>query len=306
MNLKPSAAQGSITEVPPAVMTGTLYHFHEDYIGRPYMITSPKPTSGNPWISWYAEYSPFGEVVYEAGNIIIGNPALTGIFYQPAFRFPGQYEDEETGFVYNWNRYYIPWIGRYNRIDPMLTAEEGFSGNPYNYVLNPLLWADFTGLYGKDQHYDYIVKEYPRNHLFRCNNLKTIAEADNAVDYSSKFDKCKYHFNDNPSVDFSNDLYNSCNPVKFGQALHAVQDHFAHRDPRKKGGPFDCKLFWSHPHWGIGGKDPDDFTSGNPADMDMQQAVNDLLNEFDERCCDCKGNRDIRENNYLRSGGICR
>jgi len=44
------------------------------------------------------------------------------------FRFPGQYQDPEdelyNNIYYNWHRWYIPGIGRYNRADPVTLKPE--------------------------------------------------------------------------------------------------------------------------------------------------------------------------------------
>jgi RHS repeat-associated protein len=58
-------------------------------------------------------------------------------------RFPGQYEDEETGLCYNRFRYYDPEAGRYLTPDPLGLAG-GF--DPYGYVPNPLRQIDPLGL----------------------------------------------------------------------------------------------------------------------------------------------------------------
>jgi RHS repeat-associated protein len=60
-------------------------------------------------------------------------------------RFPGQYEDEESGLYYNRFRYYDCETGHYISADPI-----GLAGgtNPYGYVLNPLDWKDPLGLAG--------------------------------------------------------------------------------------------------------------------------------------------------------------
>ncbi|WP_323743884.1 RHS repeat domain-containing protein [Lelliottia nimipressuralis] len=58
-------------------------------------------------------------------------------------RFPGQYEDEESGLYYNRFRYYDYETGHYLSPDPI-----GLLGgvNPYGYVHNPLGWIDPLGL----------------------------------------------------------------------------------------------------------------------------------------------------------------
>lgn len=65
--------------------------------------------------------------------------------YQP-FRFPGQYEDPETGLYYNYFRDYDSQLGRYIQADPI-----GLAGgiNVFNYSeVNPVNIVDPLGLYG--------------------------------------------------------------------------------------------------------------------------------------------------------------
>jgi RHS repeat-associated protein len=61
-------------------------------------------------------------------------------------RFPGQYEDVETGTYYNYMRTYLPMVGRYGESDPI-----GLAGgiNTYGYAeANPLMYTDPYGLFG--------------------------------------------------------------------------------------------------------------------------------------------------------------
>jgi RHS repeat-associated protein len=58
-------------------------------------------------------------------------------------RFPGQYEDQETGTYYNYMRTYLPMVGRYGESDPI-----GLGGGVNTYVygnLAPLSNVDVDG-----------------------------------------------------------------------------------------------------------------------------------------------------------------
>ena len=58
-------------------------------------------------------------------------------------RFPGQYHDAETGWDYNYHRYYDPAIGRYASPDPLGLAP---SPDDHGYVSNPCVEIDPLGL----------------------------------------------------------------------------------------------------------------------------------------------------------------
>ncbi len=58
-------------------------------------------------------------------------------------RFPGQFHDPETGFHYNFYRYYDPQLGRFLSADPTGLAG-GF--NEYAYATSPVEWIDPMGL----------------------------------------------------------------------------------------------------------------------------------------------------------------
>ena len=59
-------------------------------------------------VVWEGYYKPFGEVDVNPNSSVVNN-----------FRFAGQYYDEETGFHYNYHRYYDPKTGRYLTPDPV-------------------------------------------------------------------------------------------------------------------------------------------------------------------------------------------
>ena len=111
-----------------AAQAGTeLYFVHGDHLGTAKVITNQ-----NQDVVWQADYTPFGEVVETSNQT------------EYRQRFPGQYQDDETGFYYNYYRDYDPSIGRYIQSDPI-----GLGGglNTFAYVSgNPLTYIDPLGL----------------------------------------------------------------------------------------------------------------------------------------------------------------
>jgi len=71
-------------------------------------------------------------------------------------RLPGQYDERLLGSVglqgpyYNWNRWYLPGLGRYLEPDPVALVggfNAPFGADWYGYAAqNPLRWTDATGL----------------------------------------------------------------------------------------------------------------------------------------------------------------
>lgn len=81
-------------------------------------------------VTWEGEVEPFGVVRVAHGGGV-------------SLRFPGHYQDPETGLHYNRFRYYSPELGRYVSSDPL-----GITGdiNLYAYPGNPVKEVDVDGL----------------------------------------------------------------------------------------------------------------------------------------------------------------
>ncbi|WP_285834452.1 RHS repeat domain-containing protein [Kangiella sp. TOML190] len=105
---------------------GTLYHVHNDHLGRAERITNSSKTT-----VWRANNNDFDRVVTtnSIGGYNLG--------------FPGQYYDQETGLYYNYFRDYDPSTGRYIQADPI--GQWG-GENIYLYTNRPSNEIDIYGL----------------------------------------------------------------------------------------------------------------------------------------------------------------
>ncbi|MCG8064892.1 MAG: DUF2235 domain-containing protein [Candidatus Thiodiazotropha endolucinida] len=103
------------------------YAIHTDHLGAPRAVTDEDQQT-----VWSADYSPFGLIQIEQQAITLN------------LRLPGQYEDQESGTYYNYQRDYDPNTGRYLTSDPI-----GLKGglNTYAYVAgDPISAIDPLGL----------------------------------------------------------------------------------------------------------------------------------------------------------------
>ena len=128
------------------------YAVHSDHLNTPHQITDKMQK-----VIWQAEYDVFGSAKVQVATLqkqskqfnvtksayaIEANNQKNIISFN--LRFAGQYYDTETGYHYNWHRYYNPETGRYLTSDPI-----GLSGglNTYSYSgQNPVMEIDPWGL----------------------------------------------------------------------------------------------------------------------------------------------------------------
>ena len=127
-----------------------VYAIHTDHLGTPLMVSDADRN-----IVWQADYEVYGRASVRTYSLhVAAGPPGNGFIASahasaPAsfafnLRLPGQYEDAETGWHYNFHRYYNPGTGRYLTPDPI-----GLAGgmNVYEYARsNPLSYTDPLGL----------------------------------------------------------------------------------------------------------------------------------------------------------------
>ncbi|MCP4402915.1 MAG: hypothetical protein GY801_37135 [bacterium] len=107
---------------------GQYYLYQNDHLGTPQKLTAQ-----NGMVARSASYSTFGEASVDT-ELITNN-----------LRFPGQYEDAETGLHYNFQRCYDSTVGQYLSADPRGLL--GGHANLHGYAAqNPLILRDPHGL----------------------------------------------------------------------------------------------------------------------------------------------------------------
>jgi RHS repeat-associated protein len=104
------------------------YSILTDHLGAPVAMADAEGRE-----SWSADLDLYGARVSGTGHASLC-----------PFRFPGQYEDAETGLHYNRHRYYDPDAGLYISEDPIGLEGTGF--NLRAYVRDPLTQFDPFGL----------------------------------------------------------------------------------------------------------------------------------------------------------------
>jgi RHS repeat-associated protein len=130
----------------PTAETSFTYYLHADAIGLPRAMTN-----GTGQLVWNALHRPYGDIEERtATDPLSGRTVVTNL------RLPGQYDERLLSSVglqgpyYNWNRWYLPSVGRYLELDPIALAggsNEGFGPEWHNYGNgNPLRNIDPWGL----------------------------------------------------------------------------------------------------------------------------------------------------------------
>lgn len=124
------------------------YPIVTDYLGTPVAMFNAEGAK-----VWSADISVWGDLRNQQGHR-----------QDCPFRWPGQYEDEETGLYYNRFRYYDPEAGQYVSQDPIGLA----GGNPtlYGYVRDCLNEIDVLGLNSQPS--------LPSRTLFESGNTKIV------------------------------------------------------------------------------------------------------------------------------------
>jgi RHS repeat-associated protein len=126
--------------------TARTYWLHADHLGMPRAMTN---ASGQ--IVWAAIPRPYGDVT----EVTTTDPS-SGATVVTNLRLPGQYDERLLaslglqGPYYNWNRWYLPSVGRYLELDPIaLTGgfNTSYGVDWYGYAdQNPVRWTDPSGL----------------------------------------------------------------------------------------------------------------------------------------------------------------
>jgi len=118
---------GQIELAPSGSPDSAFYAMISDFAGAPKELVDV--TTGG--IVGYSKQSLFGKRAWFGGK---SSPLL----------FAGQYEDAESGWVYNRFRYYNTTFGMYNAQDPLGVGPNLASAQAY--VDNPTTWVDAMGL----------------------------------------------------------------------------------------------------------------------------------------------------------------
>ncbi len=171
------------------------YSIINDHLGTPNTIFDKNGTQ-----VWSADISVWGEL-----------RNLRGEKDFCPFRFPGQYEDSETGLYYNRYRYFDPEAGQYTSQDPI-----AFHGGMafYAYVKDPITWFDPLGLKCGNT-----WNEFQKHHAGQFANVKDAAAA---------YKKLKTGMSPWP-IGYDHKAH--VRTMKVGETFHMIVDHGKANEP---------------------------------------------------------------------------
>ncbi|HND52938.1 MAG TPA: RHS repeat-associated core domain-containing protein, partial [Pirellulaceae bacterium] len=171
--------------------------YHVDHLGTPRELTDE---SGQ--VVWSARYDAYGRARVERAER--DNP----------LRFPGQYEDVESGLHYNYHRYYDPDAGRYFTQDPLgLNAGTNF----YRYVQNPINWDDPFGLFDEFEIARMGASGHKGDGLDAHELLQSAWLKENHPGYSGRYSGMG---RDNPAIALSDAIHDDISAAQRAASLH--------------------------------------------------------------------------------------
>ena len=142
-----AAAGGGVCGWSQHQVDAVFYALVADLAGAPQELIDPDDGSVAGWVT----QSLYGRRCWRG----VDSPLL----------FIGQYEDQESGWVYNRFRFYDPWSGVYGSQDPLGVAPN--PATPYGYVGNPVLWVDPDALKACPNYPSLISKMISEVHSIR-------------------------------------------------------------------------------------------------------------------------------------------
>ncbi|WP_242343061.1 RHS repeat domain-containing protein [Anaeromyxobacter terrae] len=134
-----------LAQVEQAAGVKNTYYLHADALQTPRAMTNQAGA-----LVWNTMARPYGDISEKTSvDPISGRTVVTNL------RLPGQYDERLLGSVglqgpyYNWNRWYLPSVGRYLELDPialMGTINGTYAPDWYGYAnQNPLRFTDADG-----------------------------------------------------------------------------------------------------------------------------------------------------------------
>ena len=265
--------------------TTTVYDVHTDHLDTPRLLTNSTGA-----VVWRSRHQAFGKAH------ITTDPDGDGTALAFPFRFPGQYQDAETGLHYNRFRYYHPGLARYLSPDPL--GQVADAPNLYDYAgQNPLHQVDPLGLYKEDVHRGLTIQLGIEVNMNRDMAI-AIGEANQRMDvdwethpFNTRTGTWRHFRNREAIVVDLRSAVVACDLVAFGQHLHSYQDSFSHAGfswPGTLGHvPYSALVRYLNFRYRTEIPDPDDYNPQSQRENDMTIGTAGWMLQYWTQCqCD--------------------